>query len=129
MNRLRRVAGALCIAHVVLLLAGYAQQTLAGLRSEPIGHRQYLRWCRDRENVRRRLYRDRRVARPGRGVTLAARLVRGTGEVSGWFASLSVAVGALATAVTLSGAYAAAGAAFYGARHGYAADVVAGPPG
>jgi len=26
------------------------------------------------------------------GVTLAARLVRGTGEVSGWFASLSVAV-------------------------------------
>src|ERR1022692_3098776 len=63
------------------------------------------------------------------GVTLAARLVRGTGEVSGWFASLSVAVGALATAVTLSGAYAAAGAAFYGARHGYAADVVAGPPG
>jgi hypothetical protein len=56
-----------------------------------------------------------------------ARLVRGTGEVSGWFASRSVAVGALATAVTLGGAYAAAGAAFYGARHGYAADVVAGP--
>lgn|SRR5450755_1306171 len=129
MNRLRRVAGALCIAHVVLLLAGYAQQTLAGLRSEPIGHRQYLRWCRDRENVRRRLYRDRRVARPGRG--------RHAGGAPGARHRRSLRLvcqpergsRALATAVTLSGAYAAAGAAFYGAGHGYAADVVAGPPG
>jgi hypothetical protein len=54
-----------------------------------------------------------------------ARLVPGTGDVSGWFASLTVAAGALATAVTLGGAYAAAGAAFYGARHGFPADVVA----
>jgi hypothetical protein len=128
MNRLWRIAGALCIAHVVLLLAGYSQQ-----RSPVFGASPSAIVTTYGGVPTAKMYVGGYIVTVAWLVLLAAvtlvarlvRLVRGTGEVSGWFASLSVAVGALATAVTLGGAYAAAGAAFYGARHGFAANVVA----
>ena len=125
MNRLWRIAGALCIAHVVLLLAGYAQQRSPVFGASPSAIAGTYAGV-----ATGRMYIGGYVVTVAwlvllAAVTLVARLVRGTGEVSGWFASLTVAAGALATAVTLGGAYAAAGAAFCGARHGLAADVVA----
>jgi hypothetical protein len=125
MNRLWRIAGALCIAHVVLLLAGYSQQRSPVFGASPSAIVKTYGGV-----ATTKMYLGGYLVTVAwlvllAAVTLVARLVRGTGEVSGWFASLSVAAGALATAVTLGGAYASAGAAFYGARHGYAADVVA----
>jgi len=125
MNRLWRIAGALCIAHVVLLLAGYSQQrspqfgaspssivgTYAGVGTTKMyagGYLAMIAWL---------------VLLAA--ATLVARLVRANGETSAWFGSLVAASATLATALTLGGSFAAAGAAFYGAKHGVPADTVA----
>ncbi len=126
MNRLWRIAGTLCLAHVVLLLAGYSQMksptygarptsivtTFAGVSTSTMfvgGFIALIAWLVFLA-----------------AVTLVGRLVRGTTETAGWLASLGVAAGTLATAVTIGGAFATTGAAFYGAKHGYSPDLVAG---
>jgi hypothetical protein len=124
MNRLWRTAGALCIAHPVLLLAGYSQMKSPSFGAVPSA------------------IADAYAGVPGTKmylggylatiawfvlivlVTLLARLLRGTGDT--WLSGLISTAGVTATAVTLAGAFATAGAAYYGARHGYGADVVAG---
>jgi hypothetical protein len=126
MKRLWRIAGALCIAHVVLLLAGYSQQRSPVFGASP--------------GAIASLYAGMPATRTYTGgflvtlawlvllaaVTLAARLLRGPGDTAGWFASLILAAGTTATVVTLAGSYATAGAAYFAASHGYSADVVAG---
>lgn len=126
MKRMWRIAGALCIAHVVLLFAGYSQQkapnfgdstaqivsTYAGVPATKMyagGFMVTLAWL---------------VLLSA--VTLIARLLRGTTEASGWFSRLITAAGSTATSITLAGAYAGAGAAYFAATHGYAPQVVAG---
>ncbi len=126
MNRLWRIAGALCLAHVVLLLAGYSQMksptfgagpasivtTFGGVSTSTMfvgGFIALIAWL---------------VLLAA--VTLVGRLLRGTTETAGWLASLGVAAGTLATAVTIGGGFATTGAAFYGAKHGYSTDLVAG---
>ena len=126
MNRLWRIAGTLCLAHVVLLLAGYSQMkspaygagpasivtTFGGVSTSTMfvgGFIALIAWLVFLA-----------------AVTLVGRLVRGTTDTAGWLASLSVAAGTLAAAVTIGGAFATTGAAFYGAKHGYSPDLVAG---
>jgi hypothetical protein len=126
MNRLWRIAGVLCLAHPVLLLAGYSQQrspafgavpsTIVGTYADVPSARMYLggyiatiAWLV-------------LIA----ALTLLARLLRGSDETAGWLAGLAQAAGVTAAAVTLGGAFAAAGGAYYAARHGYAPDTVAG---
>lgn len=93
MNRLWRVAGALCIAHVVLLLAGYSQQ-----RSPVFGASPSSIVSTYGGAATTKMYIGGYIVTVAwlillAAVTLLARLVRGTGDVSGWFASLSVAAG------------------------------------
>ncbi len=126
MNRLWRIAGVLCLAHPVLLLAGYSQQ-----RSAPFGAVPAAVVATYAGVPETRMYLGGYVAALAwlvliAAVTLVARLVRGTGETSGWLAGLAQAAGVTAAAVTLAGAFAGAGGAYYAARHGYSPDVVAG---
>ena len=126
MKRMWRVAGVLCFVHVVLLFAGYSQQkapsfgdsaakivsTYAGVPAARMytgGFIVTLAWL---------------VLLSA--VTLIARLLRGTSEASGWLSRLITAAGSTATSVTLAGAYAGAGAAYYAASHGSAPQLVAG---
>jgi hypothetical protein len=124
MNRLWRTAGALCIAHVVLLLAGYSQQ-----RSPAFGAGPSSTAATYAGVATTKMYAGGFLAMVAwlvllAAATLVARLVRGSGETTAWFGNLIVAGATLATAVTL-GSFAATGAAFYGAKHGYPADTVA----
>lgn len=126
MKRLWRIAGTLCIAHVVLLLAGYSQQRSPVFGASP--------------GAIASLYAGVPATRMYAGgflvtlawlvllaaVTLVARLLRGPGDSAGWLASLILAAGTTATVVTLASSYATAGAAYFAASHGYPADVVAG---
>lgn len=126
MNRLWRVAGVLCLAHPVLLLAGYSQQRSPAFGAVPSAIAEAYAGV-----PATRMYLGGYVATLAwlvliAAVTLLARLLRGTGETSGWLAGLAQAAGVTAAAVTLGGAFAAAGGAYYAARHGYAPDVVAG---
>src|SRR6516165_10699449 len=126
MNRLWRLAGVLCLAYPVLLLAGYSQQRSPVFGASPSdvvstyaaapegkmyvgGYLATIAWLV-------------LVA----ALTLVARLLRGRGETAGWLAGLVPAGGVVSAAVTLGGAFASAGGAYYAARHGYAPDVVAG---
>jgi hypothetical protein len=125
MNRPWRVAGGLCLAHVILLLAGYSQMrvpaydassadvvktysAVAATRMYAGGYLGILAWLT-------------LLA----ALTLVARMLRGTTDTSGWFAGLVATAAVTATAVTVV-AFVTTGAAFYGATHGYAPDIVAG---
>jgi hypothetical protein len=125
-KRMWRIAGVLCLIHVVLLFVGYSQQkapnfgdsaakiasTYAGVPAARMyagGFIVTLAWL---------------VLLSA--VTLIARLLRGPGEASGWLSRLITAAGSTATSVTLAGAYAGAGAAYYAASHGAAPQIVAG---
>jgi amino acid transporter len=128
MKRMWRLAGVGCIAHVVLLLAGYSQQkspmfgatpaevvkTYAGVPATKMyvgGFLITLAWLVLLATL-----------------TLVARLlvVDGGTPAGGWLSGLISTAGTAATAVTLAGAYATAGGAYYAAAHGFSADVVAG---
>jgi hypothetical protein len=126
MKRLWRVAGALCIAYVVLLLAGYSQQrspafgasaaSIASLYSGvPAG----------------KMYAGAVLVTTASlllltAFTLVSRLMRGETEGAGWASALILTAGTAAAAVTLVGSYAGAFAAYYAATHGFGADTVAG---
>jgi hypothetical protein len=125
MNRLWRTAGALCIAHVALLFGGYAQMRSAGFGASPTDIVSSYQ-----QAVPTRMYAGGLLAILAMLVLLATltlfgRLLRGTTETSRWFASLVTTAGAVAITVTLAGAYACAGAAYFAATHGYNPDVVA----
>jgi hypothetical protein len=126
MNRLWRIAGVLCLAHPVLLLAGYSQQ-----RSPVFGAVPSAIVSTYAGAPAGRMYLGGYLATIAwlvliAAITLLSRLLRGTGETAGWLAALAQASGVTSAAVTLGGAFAAAGGAYYAARHGYAPDVVAG---
>lgn len=126
MNRLWRTAGVLCIAYPVLLLAGYSQQRSPAFGAVPSDIVSTYAGVTEG-----RMYLGGYIATIAwlvliAAVTLLARLLRGTGETSGWLAGLIQAAGVTSAAVTLGGAFAATGGAYYAARHGYAPDTVAG---
>ena len=126
MNRLWRVAGALCLAHVVLLLAGYSQMKSPAFGANPAAIATTLGHASTST-----MFVGGFIATVAwlvflAAVTLVGRLVRGESEAGHWMSSLGVAAGTLAAAVTLGGAFASSGAAFYGVKHGYSTDLVAG---
>jgi hypothetical protein len=125
MNRLWRLAGVLCLAYPVLLLAGYSQQ-----RSPVFGASPSEIVSTYAAVPETKMYVGGYLATIAwlvliAAVTLLARLVRGSGETAGWLAGLAQAGVVTAAAVTLGGAFASTGGAYYAARHGYAADIVA----
>jgi hypothetical protein len=125
MNRLWRIAGGLCLAHVVLLLAGYSQMRV------PVFDAPSADVVSTYTGVPTvRMYAGGYVGIVAwlvllAAVTLLARLLRGGTDATGWLAGLVAVAGGLATAVTAT-AFVSTGAAYYAARHGYAPDLVAG---
>jgi hypothetical protein len=121
-----RLAGAFCIAHVVLLLAGYSQMASPAFGAPPAAVVNVYAGV-----PASRMYLGGFVAVVAWlvllvAVTVIGRLLRGTSDVSGSFAGLVVSAGIAATVVTLAGAFVTAGGAYVAATHGYAPDVVAG---
>jgi hypothetical protein len=124
-RRLWRTAGALAIAHVVLMLAGFAFQRVAPLAAAPSAVVATLR--------------DQPLGRSYAGVAIAlvaflvlladvallARLMRGRDETTRWLASLAGASGTVYVAVTLATAFAGATAALYATHQGADGSVVA----
>jgi hypothetical protein len=126
MKRLWRVAGAFCLAYVVLLLAGYSQQ-----RSPVFGASAASVTSLYSGVSAGKMYAGAVLVTAASLLLLAAftlisRLLRGRGEGAGWASALVVAAGTAAAAVTLVGSYGGAFAAYYGATHGFGADTVAG---
>jgi hypothetical protein len=116
--RLWRIAGALALAHVVLLFAGVALE-----KSPLLGD--------TRAHVEAALVRSSMatVFTGGflqylavlvflAGAMLLARLLRGTSETSAWLASSAGAAAVTYVAVTVATGFAAGAAALYGGHHG-----------
>lgn len=125
MNRLWRVAGSLCLAHVILLLAGYSQMRVPVFDSAPAD---VVRTYADVATPR--MYVGGFVGSLAwlvllAALTLLARLLRGSTDTAGWLSGLVATAGVTATAVTAV-AFVTTGAAFSAAKHGYAADLVTG---
>jgi hypothetical protein len=125
MNRLWRVAGVGCIAHVVLLFGGYSQMRSAGFGTDPASLVQTYRQAAPAKLYAGGILVTLAMLVLVATATLIGRLLRGSGEASGWFATLIPTVAAVAVTVTLAGSYVGAGGAYFAASHGYAADVVA----
>ena len=126
MKRLWRVAGAFCIAYVVLLLAGYSQQ-----RSPAFGASASAITSLYSGIPAGKMYTGAVLVTMASlllltAFTLISRLLRGETEGSGWASALILTAGTAAAAVTLVGSYAGAFAAYYAATHGFGADTVAG---
>ena len=126
MKRLWRVAGAFCIAYVVLLLAGYSQQ-----RSPAFGASAASVTSLYSGVPAGKMYAGAILVTMASLLLLTAftpiaRLLRGGTEGAGWAAALILTAGTAAAAVTLAGSYAAAFAAYYAATHGFGAGTVAG---
>ena len=126
MKRLWRVAGALCIAYVVLLLAGYSQQ-----RSPAFGASAASITSLYSGVPAGKMYAGAVLVTAASlllltAFTLISRLLRGETEGAGWASALILTAGTAAAAVTLVGSYACAFAAYYAATHGFGADTVAG---
>lgn len=125
MKRLWRVAAALCIAHVVLLLAGFSMQKVPALGADNAAVSAAFN-----TGAAGKAYAGGYVATLGflvflLLVPLVARLVRGTGEVSRWFGAAMSATGAVYAAVALGTEFTTATASVYDTRHGTDAGVVA----
>jgi hypothetical protein len=126
MKRLWRLAGALCIAYVVLLLAGYSQQ-----RSPAFGASAASITSLYSGVPAGKMYAGAVLVTTASlllltAFTLVSRLMRGETEGAGWASALILTAGTAAAAVTLVGSYAGAFAAYYAATHGLGADTVAG---
>jgi len=126
MKRLWRLAGALCIAYVVLLLAGYSQQ-----RSPAFGASAASITSLYSGVPAGKMYAGAVLVTTASlllltAFTLVSRLMRGETEGAGWASALILTAGTAAAAVTLVGSYAGAFAAYYAATHGFGADTVAG---
>jgi hypothetical protein len=126
MKRLWRLAGALCIAYVVLLLAGYSQQ-----RSPAFGASAASITSLYSGVPAGKMYAGAVLVTTASlllltAFTLVSRLLRGETEGAGWASALILTAGTAAAAVTLVGSYAGAFAAYYAATHGFGADTVAG---
>jgi hypothetical protein len=125
MKRLWRVAAAMCIAHVVLVLAGFSMQTVPRLGADDAAVAAAFN-----TGTAGKAYAGEYVATLGFLVLLllaplVARLVRGTGEVSRWFAGAMSAAGAVYVAIALGTEFATTTASVYDARHGTAPSVLA----
>ena len=123
--RLWRTAGALAVAHVVLMLAGFALQRVAPLDSSPGAVVSTLR-----AQALGRTYAGSAVALVAflvllADVALLARLMRGRDETTRWLASLTTASATVYVAVTFATAFAGATAALYATHQGADASVVA----
>jgi hypothetical protein len=119
-----RVSAALCIAHIVLMLAGYSQQHAPVPNASPA---QVVAAYQTGAEVR--TYVGEYLAILAFFVLLAAvvalaTLLRGERPASQWLARLVSAAGMTYVAVTIGVAFAPAGAAFYLARHGGDAALV-----
>ena len=126
MKRLWRVAGALCIAYVILLLAGYSQQ-----RSPSFGASATSITSLYASVPAGKMYAGAVLVTVASlvllaAITLIARLLRGRTDGSAWLSALVLTAGAVAAGVTLVGSYAGAFAAYFAATHGFGADTVAG---
>ena len=126
MKRLWRVAGALCIAYVVLLLAGYSQQ-----RSPAFGASAASITSLYSGVPAGKMYAGAVLVTAASlllltAFTLISRLLGGETEGAGWASALILTAATAAAAVTLVGSYAGAFAAYYAATHGFGADTVAG---
>lgn len=126
MNRLWRIAGAMCIAYVVLLLAGYSQQRSPAFGASPRSiARLYSSIPAGKMYVGAVLVTAASLVLLA-AFTAIARLLRGRTDTAGWLAALVLAAATAAAVVTLAGSYAGAFAAYYAATHGFAAGTVAG---
>jgi hypothetical protein len=125
MNRLWRIAGIGCIAHVVLLFGGYSQMRSANFDASPADIVTAYSQADPAKMYLGGFLTTLAMLVLLATVTLLGRLLRGTTEAAGWFASLTTTAGAAAVTVTLAGAYVGAGGAFFAATHGYSPDVVA----
>jgi hypothetical protein len=126
MKRLWRIAGAFCIAYVVLLLAGYSQQRSPGFGASAASIASLYSGV-----AAGKMYTGAVLVTAASlllltAFTLISRLLRGDTEGAGWASALILAAGTAAAAVTLVGSYAGAFAAYYAATHGFGADTVAG---
>ena len=125
MKTLWRAAAALCIAHVALMLGGFTQQHRALLGADPA----HLTTAFAKGTITSTFV-GGYISLLGFFaflllVPLLARLLRGASEPAGWFAGAVSATGITYVAVTLATSFAAAGAAFYSARHGVDLGAVA----
>jgi hypothetical protein len=113
-----RIAGALAIGHVVLMLGSFSLQRVSDLGAKPSAVTDaFVRFS---------------LARGFAGeyvtclsflvfllvATLLARLLRGDGEVTGWLSSLIATSGAIYVTVTLAAVLPNLGAALYDGHHG-----------
>ena len=126
MKRLWRIAGAFCIAYVVLLLAGYSQQ-----RSPVFGASAASVTSLYSGVPAGKMYAGAVLVTAASlllltAFTLISRLLRGHTEGAGWASALVLTAGTAAVAVTLVGSYGGAFAAYYAATHGFGTDTVAG---
>jgi hypothetical protein len=123
-TRLWRVAGALALAHVVLMLGGNSLETtplLGDTQSNVIAD--YVTGPMSRP------YAGGYVEFLGFlvflvGALLLARLLRGRTETSGWLAACIAGSGITYVAVTVATGFAAGGAALYNGHHGAALTTV-----
>ncbi|HKD98463.1 MAG TPA: hypothetical protein VKB69_12850, partial [Micromonosporaceae bacterium] len=125
MKKLWRVAAALCIGHVVLVLAGFSLQKVPRL-----GDGDAAVGTAFGTGAAGRAYAGEYVAMTGflvflLLVPLLGRLLRGTGEASRWFGAALTSIGATYVAVTLAAESAVTTASLYDARHGTDLGVVA----
>jgi hypothetical protein len=130
MNRIWRVAGALLLAHVVLLLAGYSQQRSPNFGDSPQSMVSTYNQVEDSK-----MYLGIFIVTISwlvllAALTLLAGLLRSGGNQSGadmsrGFAGLVATAATAATVVTIGGAYATAGGAIYAASHGFSPEIVA----
>ena len=123
--RLWRTAGVLAIAHVVLMLAGFAFQRVAPLDSSPATVVSTLR-----DQALGRTYAGSAIDLVAflvllADVALLARLMRGRDETTRWLASLATASGTVYVAVTFGTAFAGATGALYATHQGSDASIVA----
>jgi hypothetical protein len=126
MTRIWRLAGALLIAHVVVLLAGYSLQ-----RAPQFGDSPEKIVSTYREVNESTMYRGLFVVTVAwlillAALTLVSAVLRRDSDAARGFAGLVATAGTVATAVTLAGGYATQGGAVYAAAHGWSPDVVAG---
>jgi hypothetical protein len=126
MKRLWRIAGAFCIAYVVLLLAGYSQQRSPGFGASAASITSLYSGVAAGKMYTGAVLVTMASLLLLTAFTLISRLLRGETEGAGWASALILAAGTAAVAVTLVGSYAGAFAAYYAATHGFSADTVAG---
>lgn len=123
-NRLWKVAGGLVLAHVVLVFGGFALQ-----KSPLLGDSTRHVTAALVDSSMTKVFTGGYIEYLGVLVflvagTLLARLLRGTGEISGWLSSTVAAAAVSYTAVALASGFAAGAAALYNGHHGASLETI-----